>query len=90
MAPMTDGSGNRLRAIIQTQTEIAASDLELDAVMELIARRAQDLTRGSGGVIEIADGDEMVYRVTTGEATPFLGVRLKMDASLSGLCVRDE
>jgi diguanylate cyclase (GGDEF)-like protein len=87
---MSDGSSNRLRAIIQTQTEIAASDLELDAVMELIARRAQDLTQGSGGVIEIADGDEMVYRVTTGEATPFLGVRLKMDASLSGLCVQEE
>ena len=40
-------------------------------------------------MIEIADGDEMVYRVTTGEATPFLGVRLKMAASLSGLCVRE-
>jgi diguanylate cyclase (GGDEF)-like protein len=87
---MSDGSGNRLRAIIQTQIEIVASDLDLDAVMELIARRAQDLTRGSGGVIELADGDEMVYRVTTGEATPFLGVRLKMDSSLSGLCLRED
>ena len=37
MGRMTDGSGNRLRAIIQTQTEIAASDLDLDAVMQLIA-----------------------------------------------------
>ena len=51
MAPMTGSSARHLRAIIQTQTEIAASDLELDAVMELIARRAQDLTEGSGGVI---------------------------------------
>lgn len=83
-------SRNHLRAIIQTQTEIAASDLDLDAVMELIARRAQDLTEASGGVIEIADGEEMVYRVTTGEATPFLGVRLKMSASLSGRCVAEE
>jgi len=90
MRRMSDGNAKRLRAIIQTQTEIAASDLELDAVMELIARRAQDLTRGSGGVIEIADGDEMIYRVTVGEATPFLGLRLKMDSSLSGLCVREE
>ena len=40
-------------------------------------------------MIEIADGDEMVYRVTTGEATPFLGVRLKMATSLSGLCVTE-
>jgi diguanylate cyclase len=90
MRRMSEGSARHLRAIIQTQTEIAASDLELDAVMELIARRAQDLTRSTGGVIEIADGDEMVYRVTTGEATPFRGVRLKMDASLSGLCVRED
>jgi diguanylate cyclase (GGDEF)-like protein len=86
---MNDGSDDRLRAIIQTQTEIAASDLDLDAVMHLIASRGQELTNASAGVIEIADEDEMVYRVTTGEATPFLGVRLKMAASLSGLCVEE-
>jgi diguanylate cyclase (GGDEF)-like protein len=88
MGRMSDGSGDRLRAIIQTQTEIAASDLDLDAVMQLIASRGQELTGANAGVIEIADDDEMVYRVTTGEATPFLGVRLKMATSLSGLCVK--
>ena len=40
-------------------------------------------------MIEIADGEEMVYRVATGEATPFLGVRLKMASSLSGLCIAE-
>ena len=86
---MSEPGSARLRAIIQTQTEIAASDLDLDAVMKLIAERGQQLTGGNAGVVEIADGDEMVYRVTTGEATPFLGVRLKMATSLSGLCVRE-
>ena len=85
---MSEASSDRLRAIIQTQIEIAASDLELDAVMQTIASRGQELTGANAGVIEIADGDEMVYRVTTGEATPFLGVRLKMATSLSGLCVK--
>ncbi|HEU4736258.1 MAG TPA: sensor domain-containing diguanylate cyclase [Solirubrobacterales bacterium] len=89
MGLMTDGSADRLRAIIQTQTEIAASDLDLDAAMQLIASRGQELTGANAGVIEIADGDEMVYRVTTGEATPFLGVRLEIATSLSGLCVRE-
>lgn len=89
MAAMSKASGDRLRAIIQTQTEIAASDLDLDAVMQLIAARGQELTGANAGVIEIADGDEMVYRVTSGEATPFLGVRLKMATSLSGLCVAE-
>ncbi len=87
---MSQASAEHLRAIIETQTEIAASDLDLEAVMKLIASRGQELTGASAGVIEIADGDEMVYRVTTGEATPFLGVRLKIDASLSGRCVREE
>ena len=86
---MSEPNSRHLLAIVQTQTEIAASDLDLDAVMQLIAERAQELTRASAGLIEIADGDEMVYRVTTGEATPFLGVRLKMASSLSGLCITE-
>jgi diguanylate cyclase (GGDEF)-like protein len=86
---MGKSSSERLRAIIQTQTEIAATDLDLDAIMRLIASRGQELTGASAGVIEIAEGDEMVYRVATGEAAPFLGVRLKMASSLSGLCVAE-
>jgi len=86
---MAEPNGAHLRAIIQTQTEIAASDLDLDSVMHLIASRGQELTGASAGVIELADEDEMVYRVTTGEATPFMGVRLKTSSSLSGLCVAE-
>jgi diguanylate cyclase (GGDEF)-like protein len=79
----------RLLAIIRTQTEIAASDLDLLATMQLIAERSQELTRASGAVIEIVEGDEMVYEVTTGDATPYLGMKLKQEASLSGLCVAE-
>jgi len=86
---VTEPSREHLRAIIRTQTEIAASDLDLDSAMRLIAARGQELTGANAGVIEIADGDEMVYRVVTGEATPFLGVRLKQATSLSGLCVAE-
>lgn len=86
---MANPSAHRLRAIIHTQTEIAASDLDLEAVMRLIASRAQELTGASAGVIELAEDDEMVYRVAVGEATPFLGVRLKIADSLSGLCVTE-
>ncbi|HEX3241323.1 MAG TPA: sensor domain-containing diguanylate cyclase [Solirubrobacterales bacterium] len=84
-----DGHTDRLRAIISTQTEIAASDLGLLATMELIAERSQELTRASGAVIEIAEGEEMVYEVTTGDATPYLGMRLEQGESLSGLCLRE-
>ena len=57
--------------------------------MQLIAERAQELTRSSAGVIELAEEDEMVYAVTTGEAGPYLGTRLRMDSSLSGLSVME-
>jgi diguanylate cyclase (GGDEF)-like protein len=77
----------QLRAIIRTQTEIAASDLDAETIMQLIAERAQELTRASAGLIELAEGEEMVYAVTTGEATPYLGMRLQKEASLSGRSV---
>jgi diguanylate cyclase len=80
---------DRLLAIIRTQTDIAASDLDLLATMQLIAERSQELTRASGSVVEIAEGDEMVYQVTTGDATPYLGMRLKQNQSLSGLCIAE-
>jgi diguanylate cyclase (GGDEF)-like protein len=79
----------RLLAIIRTQTEITASDLDLLATMQLIAERSQELTRASGAVVEIAEDDEMVYQVTTGDATPYLGMRLKQEGTLPGLCVAE-
>jgi diguanylate cyclase (GGDEF)-like protein len=79
--------GDRLRAIIKTQSEIAATDLDSGEVMRLVAQRAQELTGASAGVIEVPDRDEMVYTVTTGDATPYLGIRLDRDSSLSGLAL---
>lgn len=85
----SESSDAQLREIIRTQTEIAASDLDPKAIMQLIAERAQQLTRSSSGVIELAEGEDMVYAVTSGEATPYLGTTLKRATSLSGLCVRE-
>ncbi len=88
MAP--PGSAEQLRAIIRTQTEIVSGDLDPEAVMQLIAERAQELTRASSGVIELAEGEKMVYAVTSGEATPYLGTALRRQTSLSGRCVQEE
>ena len=89
MEMTAERSDSQLREIIRTQTEIASSDLDPTATMQLIAERAQELTRSTSGVIELAEGEEMVYAVTTGEATPYLGTSLKRATSLSGLCVRE-
>jgi diguanylate cyclase (GGDEF)-like protein len=83
----TPRSAEQLRAIIRTQTEIVSGELEPEAIMQLIAQRAQELTHASSGVIELAEGEEMVYAVTSGEATPYLGTRLQKQKSLSGRSV---
>jgi diguanylate cyclase len=84
---METAQGDRLRAIIKTQSEIVSADLDSAEIMRLVAQRAQELTGASAGVIEVPDRDEMVYTVTTGDATPYLGIRLDRDSSLSGLAL---
>jgi diguanylate cyclase (GGDEF)-like protein len=80
-----EANRDRLMAIIKTQSEIAASDLDTNQVMHLVANRAQELTGATSAVIELPEGDEMVYAVTAGEATPYLGIRMDRRSSLSGL-----
>jgi diguanylate cyclase len=80
----------RLLSIIRTQTEIAASDLDLASVTQLVLERSQALTRASGGVIEIPEGEEMVYKFAAGDAAPYLGTRLRRATSLSGRCVEEQ
>src|SRR6516164_10715563 len=59
----------RLSAIIATQHDIATAGHDFMTVMRLIAERTQKLTRASGAVIELAELDELVYRVATGTAS---------------------
>lgn len=86
---MSETTADRLRSIIHTQTEIASSDLDLEATMQLIADRALVLTDAAAASIDVLEGDEMVQCVTSGEADAHLGERLRADASLSGRCVRE-
>jgi hypothetical protein len=77
----------RLRAIIETQQLINAATLDPGVVMRVVAERAQLLTEAAGGIVELLDGDEMVYRTATGSVADQVGLRLGASTSLSGLCV---
>ncbi|MEW9584358.1 diguanylate cyclase [Paraburkholderia sp. DGU8] len=80
-------SSETLLAIVRAQTEIAKLGLDLGGVMSFVTERVQQLTQADGAVLELAEGDEMVYRASSGIAASLLGLRLKRDGSLSGLCV---
>jgi len=74
--------------IIRTQTEIVKLGLDLGGVMDFVARQVQQLTGATGAIVELAEGDDMVYRAASGMAKPQLGLRLSRATSLSGLCVQ--
>src|SRR5262249_47052236 len=77
----------QLMTVIKTQTEIAKLGLDLAGVMEVVAQAALQVTGSGGAVVELAEGDDMVYRAVAGSAHGQLGLRLSRAASLSGLCV---
>jgi diguanylate cyclase (GGDEF)-like protein len=79
---------HRLRAIIETQQEINAASVDPIDVMRVVAERAQQLTGACAGIVELAEGDDMVYRAATGDAASQIGLKLGIATSLSGLAVR--
>lgn len=82
-------SPSQLMSVIQTQTAIAKLGLDLNAVMTLVAEQAQQITHAKGAVVELAEDGDMVYRAVSGGAAHLLGLRLKMENSLSGRCISE-
>lgn len=81
-------SSQQLLTIIRIQSEVAKLGRNLGDVMQLVVEETLGLVRADGAAIELAEDGDMVYRATSGTAKGHIGLRLKMDASMSGLCVR--
>jgi PAS domain S-box-containing protein len=84
-----DRDRERLRAIIATQHAVATAPRDLTTVMNTLVDRARELTDADGAVIELAEGDWMVYRAASGTAATHVGERVAIASSLSGQCVRE-
>ncbi len=80
--------GERFSAVISTQQDVATADLDLDAVRDLIVTRAEALTKASGAVMSMSEGDTLVYRSASGRAAPYIGHKRTRDSGLPGLCLR--
>jgi diguanylate cyclase (GGDEF)-like protein len=76
-----------LRAIIDTQNEIAAADLDVASVIDVVAERCLELTGADGTIVEFAEGDEMVYRAVSGTTSGRRGFRSQATDNLSGLAI---
>ncbi|MGL4317573.1 MAG: diguanylate cyclase domain-containing protein [Pseudomonas sp.] len=77
-----------LGRIIATQTRLAEAELDLELFLDLVVQQMQELTPATGAVVELVEGEEMVYRAACGSVASYVGLRLAIGTSLSGLCVR--
>lgn len=77
-----------LSAVVEAQRAVAEAGLDADAVMHEIVQRTCRMTEAESAVVDLVEGDEMVQRAACGSASAYLGLRLGVRSSLSGLCLR--
>lgn len=72
------------------KADVESPDTNLDSALQLVAARAQTLTRSTGAAIALSEGkeDEMVCRANAGADAPPVGARLHVGSGFSGECVR--
>jgi putative methionine-R-sulfoxide reductase with GAF domain len=77
-----------LAAVQETRQKVETAALDPEELLDLVCRRTQYLTEAAGAVVELLEGNELVYRAATGSAARSLGLRVDTQKSLSGLCFR--
>jgi PAS domain S-box-containing protein len=78
----------RLSAVVALQQEILGVASDIEKVMQRVVSLTPGLTNGTGAVIELVEGDDLVYRAASGPAAEHIGKRVKFAGSLSGEAVR--
>ncbi|MES2983957.1 MAG: diguanylate cyclase [Pseudomonadota bacterium] len=86
-AAVQRGMAARMEQVIEIQHDIISQRLNLQNAMNVITKRTQYITQADGAVIEMLEGDDMVYRAASGTMAPYVGFRLKAQGSMSGLCI---
>jgi len=76
-----------LDRLVQTQSAIALSDFAFDDVLHTVVDEALALTGGDAAVVELPEGDDLVYRAVAGSAEEFYGLRVPANGSASGDCL---
>ncbi len=77
-----------LAGLAAVKKEVESLGADLDAVLQLVARRSLTFTRSSGSAIAITEGQDMVCRASAGGDAPPVGARLQAGVGFSGECVR--
>src|SRR4030081_1103117 len=74
----------RLHAIVETQREISALELDQDAITAAIVERAQRLAGADGASVEWFEGEDSVIHHASGTVDGFVGFRFDRRTSPAG------
>lgn len=77
----------RFRGLIAIQQRIAGSDGALQDVLQAIVEESSVMPQANGVVIELRDADQLYYAAASGSSAPMVGLRLPLNASLSGMSI---
>jgi diguanylate cyclase (GGDEF)-like protein/PAS domain S-box-containing protein len=77
-----------LSNIIETQSDLAAVELDPQIIMRMVAERTQRLTCADGAAVELIEGDFLICHAGTGIMAAHNGRKLSLAASLAGHAVR--
>jgi len=85
----TERRADEIQTLLSVQQAIT-SHLDLDAVLQLIADEARRLTLSRQALVFLLEGDDLCVSVLSGEhdANIFVGYRMPVKASLTGLAVQ--
>ncbi len=85
----TREDAERLGRVVRAQEVIAAATGGIDDVMTVVAAEACEIVGAGGAMVELPDGDQLVYRAVAGSAGPHLGTRVPIEGSLAGRALAD-
>lgn len=75
--------------LLAIQSDVLAAMGDLRKVMDLVVEGAlRVIPNADGAAVEIRDGDDLVFRATSGSCAGSVGTRLPYPASLSWACVQ--
>ncbi len=81
---------DRHDALLVLQGAIGAAAGELPAVLDAaVAAALLVIPTTEGAAVELREGGELVYAATAGRLAPFVGFRMPIEGSLSGLSLRE-
>lgn len=77
----------RFRGLIAIQQAIASRGGGLQAALEAVTNERSVMPQANGVVIELRDGDQLYYAAASGASAELIGLRLPLNASLSGMSI---